>query len=345
MNIPATWTGSGGHVLLEPWVPSQIRDGFAELITELEAVAPAGLANTRRAFRTRGQVGQQPQGTMTPSQLQVNAIDGLLNLRFELLVAAQLLRAGALTQIRPDTPDFDCHWGNYDFGVEVTTRARDEVGAALEQAMERALWDGPTVKVTLTRSGRLLFSESPAKIAAISDRIVAQISAAAAQCTTQPSFGDVPVPELGLTAKWHSDTGFSMPGARVVYESVMTFTAEEWQYHWAMATRQVQDTIEEKGSKTYSMPSIAVVDVSRLGETSRLLSGEAIEKYRGVLDQSRLGNLHGALLVRTTLTSRVIEPLCWRGDETALRAIGAVVLGEYGKPLVESPDGAAGSAS
>jgi hypothetical protein len=53
-----------------------------------------------------------------------------LHLRFELVVAAQLQRAGALSRIRSDTPDFDCQWGEHQFGVEVTTRARDEVGAA-----------------------------------------------------------------------------------------------------------------------------------------------------------------------------------------------------------------------
>jgi hypothetical protein len=40
--------------------------------------------------------------------------------------------------------------------------------------------------------------------------------------------------------------------------------------------------------------------------------------------------------VRTTLTSRVIEPLCWRGDESVILAAGAVIFGEHGKPLADS---------
>ncbi len=76
-----------------------------------------------------------------------------------------------------------------------------------------------------------------------------------------------------------------------------------------MVALQVQDTIKKKGGKPYSLPSIAVVDVSRLGETSRLLGREGISKYQGVIDNCDLGNLRGVLLVRATLTSRVIEEL------------------------------------
>jgi hypothetical protein len=119
----------------------------------------------------------------------------------------------------------------------------------------------------------------------------------------------------------------------VSYESILTFTAEEWDYHWTMAALQVKDTIEKKGRKTYDLPSVLVVDVSRLGETSRLLSPEGLTKFQEVLDNCDLGNLRGALLVRTTLTSQVIEPLRWHDDELVVLAAGAMVLREHGKPL------------
>jgi hypothetical protein len=91
---------------------------------------------------------------------------------------------------------------------------------------------------------------------------------------------------------------------------VPTFTEEEWEHHWKMAALQVKDTVEGKGKKKYESPSIAVVDISRLGETSRLLGADGIARYQQILDDCNLGNLRGALLVRTTLTSRAIEPLC-----------------------------------
>jgi hypothetical protein len=278
-------------------MPPLIRDGLAELIAELDAAAPEGLPGARSRFRDcRPDKGQGD--------------NRLLHLRFELLVAAQLQRAGALSRIRSDTPDFDCRWGEHQFGVEVTTRARDEVGAALEAALERCLWHGPDVNVTLMRTGKLLFSERPGEIARIADQVSGEIRKSIADAGEQ--FGNVSKPELGLTAMWRAGME-STPGMRVSYQSVLVFTDEEWTHHWKMATLQVKDTLEEKGRKPYSLPSIVVVDVSQLGETSRLLSAEGIAKYQDVLDNCDLGNLRGALLVKTTLTSRVIEPLCWRG--------------------------------
>jgi hypothetical protein len=59
---------------------------------------------------------------------------------------------------------------------------------------------------------------------------------------------------------------------RVTYESLLA--AEEWGYHWEMAARQIQDTIEEgKGHKTYALPSIVVLDVSRLARPARHPAG------------------------------------------------------------------------
>jgi hypothetical protein len=50
-----------------------------------------------------------------------------------------------------------------------------------------------------------------------------------------------------------------------------------------------------------------------------------------VLDTCKLGNLGGALLVRSTLTSQVLDPLCWRGDSSLLPAVRAVFGDEIAK--------------
>jgi hypothetical protein len=67
---------------------------------------------------------------------------------------------------------------------------------------------------------------------------------------------------------WHAGMGISMPGRRVTYEFPLAFT-EGWDHHWKMVALQVQDTIKRKAGKPNPLPSIAVVDVSPLGETSR----------------------------------------------------------------------------
>jgi hypothetical protein len=162
------------------------------------------------------------------------------------------------------------------------------------------------VNVTLTRSGRLLFSKSPEVIAGISDRVVAGIRERITRAAEQLQSGSVPVPELGLTAMWRAGMGISMPGCASPM-SPPGLRRGGVDHHWNMVALQVQDTIKKKGGKPYSLPSIAVVDVSRLGETSRLLSPEGISKYQDVIDNCDLGSLRGVLLVRTTLTSRVMN--------------------------------------
>jgi hypothetical protein len=57
-------------------------------------------------------------------------------------------------------------------GIEVTTRARREAGSAMHDLLEEGLSGGPDVGITLIRSGKLVFSEGPAKTAAIADLVV-----------------------------------------------------------------------------------------------------------------------------------------------------------------------------
>jgi hypothetical protein len=77
---------------------------------------------------------------------------------------------------------------------------------------------------------------------------------------------------------WTAGPGIGFPGVRVVYDSALIFTEEEWEHRWKMAALQVEDKVEGKGKKKYESPSIAVVDISRLGETSRLLAADGIAR-------------------------------------------------------------------
>jgi hypothetical protein len=216
VDVPVAWTGSSGHLLHEPWTPPWIRDGLAELITELEAEALPGLDRTRTAFRQQGQTAKI--NAPSPTFRRDIAISKLLDQRAELLVAVKLLHAGVLARISKRTPDFECSWQGSEFGVEVTTRARREVGSAMHDLLEEGLLDGPNIEVILTRSDRLLFSEDPAKTVAIADRVVTAIKERVATAASQPVTGGIPIPELGLTAMLHNAGLVSTPGMRVTYE-------------------------------------------------------------------------------------------------------------------------------
>ncbi len=193
----------------------------------------------------------------------------LLDQRAELLVGVRLVRAGVLVKMGKETPDFECEWRGTEFGVGVTTRARPEAGAAMHDLLEKTVWDGPDVGVTLTRSGKLLFSESPAKTAAIAGQVIASINEHVAAAAGQPVAGSIPIPELGLTAMLHP-APISGPGMRVTYEFLLV--PEEWEHHWSMAALQIKDPVENKGRKTYALPSIVVLDVSRLGYAGQMPS-------------------------------------------------------------------------
>jgi hypothetical protein len=324
VDVPAAWTGPSGHLLHEPWIPPWFRDGLAVLITELEAAAPAGLGDRRTAFRQQGQIAKS--GALSSLQRQELGMDQLLEQRAELLVGVKLARAGVLERMGKETPDFECRWQQTEFGVEVTTRARPEAGSAMHDLLEKGLQDGPDVGVTLTRTDKLLFSEDPAKTAAMADQVIASIKELVAAAAGQPVSGSIPIPELGLTAMVHDGGPVSGPGMRVTYESLLT--DDQWDYHWKMAALQIKDTVEKKGSKTYALPSILVLDVSRLGYAGQMLTGPGIAKFQEVLDGCELGNLGGVLVIRSQLTSEILEALCWRGENSLplALAVGAVLL-------------------
>jgi hypothetical protein len=113
----------------------------------------------------------------------------------------------------------------------------------------------------------------------------------------QPVADSVPIPELGLTATLHPPLPLAGSGMRVTYDSLLT--PEEWEHHWSMAALQIKDPVENKGRKTYNLPSIVVVDVSRLGYAGQMPAGPWTGKFQDVLDACNLGNLGGVELART----------------------------------------------
>ena len=144
----------------------------------------------------------------------------------------------------------------------------------MRDLLEDGLFSGPDVEVILARSeDRLLFAD-PAKTAAIASRVVTAIKERVAAAAGQPVTGTIPIPELGLTAMLHDAGPVCVPGMRVTCEPPLT--DDQRDHHWKMAALQIKDPIEKKGRKTYGLPSIVVLDVSRLGS-----AGEARLRHRG----------------------------------------------------------------
>jgi hypothetical protein len=85
---------------------------------------------------------------------------------------------------------------------------------------------------------------------------------------------------------------------RVTYGPLLT--DDLWDYHWTMAAWQIKDTVEKKGRKTYALPGILVLDVSRLGYAGQMLTELGIAKFQEQLDKCESGNLGGVLVVSAT---------------------------------------------
>lgn len=322
MEIPEAWTGPQGHCLQQPGVPADVRASFAELIDDLEGGKVAGLGARRAEFREAGQLlpGDSPQAVFG----RVGAFHRILEMRFELLVAAQLQRAGVLVRMRTDTPDFDCRAGGLDFGVEVTTRARAEAASMLHAYLEAALAEGPNLHIMLQRTGERLFTKSPAEVREVASRLVETAKRMAP--ADRPL--SIPIPELALTAFVVPRVGLNLPGMRVTYESPPTWDDSWLQHHLKYASMQVRDTIVKKGARIYDEPSIVVIDVSRLGEVSRSDDGVWNLALSAELESCDLGNACGVLIVRTVLNSRDIVELAWRGSDALRPAVSAVLKGD-----------------
>jgi hypothetical protein len=196
----------------------------------------------------------------------------------------------------------------------------------MHDLLEKGLQSGLDVGVTLRRNGALLFSESPERTAAIADQVITSIQDLLAAADGKPISGGIPIPELGLTATVHDGGPVSGPGVRVTYEPLLT--DDLWDYHWKMTAWQIKDTVEKKGRNSYALPSILVLDVSRLGYAGQMLTEAGIAKFQEVLADCEHGNLSGVLVIRSQLASEILEALCWRGDASfpVTLAAGAVLL-------------------
>ena len=97
----------------------------------------------------------------------------------------------------------------------------------------------------------------------------------------QPVAGSIPIPDLGLAAMLHPQLPLAGPGMRVTYEFLLA--PEKWEHQWSMAARQIKDPVENKGRKTYTLPSIVVLDMSRQGYAGQMPAGPWTAKFQDVL--------------------------------------------------------------
>lgn len=307
VTLPAEWIGTNGHVLTEPWIPPEFLENLDVLLSRLDQHDPGGLAHKREEFRKYGQRAGRHE-----------AFAQLLEARAELIVAWKLLSAGAKLKIRKDTPDFECQIAGRCFGVEVTTRARDDIDGVLRARLRDALPGANDCMIRLRRLEPPVFKLPPGQL----DAIVQQITEAVA--TGQHA--SLPFPQAAMVAE-------VMPGMGIGLEvSVPAEMPHDWDAHWRAAARELTNTVQGKAGKAYAVDSVLAIDVSRLGWAGQWPADSSWTTiFAQVLDECDWGPLKGIILFRSPLwnhtdpAAQMLEPLCVRGDDMALLVTALLV--------------------
>jgi hypothetical protein len=219
------------HPLADLDLPDDVLGSLDEILGLVEQAQPARIARKRQAFRGMTQLRE------------------LLEQRAELLAASLLVRSGVPFEFAADHPDLVIDGGRC--GIEVTTRRLDD-RRALHGLLELAL-QGLDLQAVLTFDGR------PLKVGeATVDRIVGQVVDGVREGQTSFRFEDI-----GLTVGVVHDVGY--PDGQVVVSGAAV-TGSQLTEHMAQVEREVGNAVVRKRRQASAMPTVLLVDISRLGE-------------------------------------------------------------------------------
>jgi hypothetical protein len=203
-----------------------------EILQSLEDVQPLRLSQKQDAFRT------------------LRSFSSLLALRAELLAASILARAGVQFEFAADHPDLVL--AGAVGGIEVGTRALDSPRALYEE-LELRIADQSDLLVVLT------FDDRPLKLGA--ERVTRIVEDIAGRIYSEPTT-NLRFEDAGLTVGITTGTGFE--GTQVV----INFGARigsELTHHLAEVEREIDNKIVERRPQAQRMPTMLLLDFSRVG--------------------------------------------------------------------------------
>jgi len=216
------------HPLNQPGFPSWFLGALDEILQSLEDVRPLRLSQKRDAFRA------------------LRSFSSLLELRAELLAASLLARAGVPFEFAADHPDLVLT-GEVG-GIEVGTRALDSP-RALHEELELRMADRPDLLIVLT------FDHRPLKLGV--ERVQQIVEDIAGRTYNEPTV-NLRFDDAGLTVGITTGTGFEST------QVVMNFGSELTD-HLVEVEREIDNKLAEKRRQAQKMPTILLLDFSRVG--------------------------------------------------------------------------------
>ena len=241
-------------------------DSLEIVLNDLERWSPKGLDSRRTTFRT-----------------QANNESKLLDLRSELVIAASLARNRVTFEFRKDSPDLLCQTTGGPVGIEVTTRQRHDI-RRLHNTLEERLTKVSGARVKLTRIGKE-YKFDQTRI----EEIVGPVVWAA----KNGEDSTLSFPWAGVSVNiWHDSE--SEANSQVFWNS-----AQDWDIHWAGVAIELANSVRSKGEKVYAVPTIAVVDITRLFDSSHWPGGDIPKVLTSHLNAGIAESLEGVVIVQS----------------------------------------------
>lgn len=221
------------HPLLVNRIDDDLLAPLEEILTDLETTRPMRLTDKRKAFRT------------------LKSLDGLIEQRAELLVGSLLAKASIPFDFGEHHPDLVLTSGNG--GIEVGSRRLDgprRLFERLADAFETATASGCQIVLTFDRR---LLKIGTERIEEAKDEIVR---------AAQTGSGVLRFDDIGLTVGISEDAGIESPQVTMFNQKLGVSLSD----HLDDVLREFRNKINEKRRQASEMPTVLLLDFSRVGD-------------------------------------------------------------------------------
>ena len=221
---------SSAHPLHDPAIPEVYLATWDELLRPINKAQPLRIARKREAFR------------------KITSQAASMEQRSELLAASLFAHAGIAFEFAKDHPDLVFAGG--DWGIEVGSRAIDDPWSLHAEIKHQTV--GLTgLQIILTFDGRPLHLGSGRVV-----EIAEEVAAVARRGPGSLRFDAVGL-TIGIGAAPFDSVHVSMSGQRLT---------SELKDHMSEIEQEIDNKIDEKRRQAQKMPTVLLLDISRVGD-------------------------------------------------------------------------------